>query len=287
MYKLKSEFLKKLMSASMFYVKTLGSGTFGTIDLYKKETDKKETDKKETDKKETDSPEHVVLKKLKKKHCHQRGYQMFKNECRILSKLTHQNIREMYNFTELTMTLEYCEGVDLFDYLGTVLFNLSYDKIMIFFVQLVDAVHYMHSKQIAHLDIKLENIMIDPETDKLKLIDFGHATDNPTISNLGGTHPYIAPEGFGKKPIIAIKADIWSLGIILYELITTSIPWEFSNEVDQTFCDYKRTNDLRLRNDIPLILSELLKYTLTIDPQKRITSDIILSKILIHKYERP
>jgi len=281
LYKLKSEFLKKSISASMFYVKTLGSGAFGTIDLYKKETDKKETD----------SPAHVVLKKLKKKHCHQRGYQMFKNECRILSKLTHQNIREMYNFTELTMTLEYCEGVDLFDYLGTVLFNLSYDKIMIFFVQLVDAVHYMHSKQIAHLDIKLENIMIDPETDKLKLIDFGHATDNPTISNLGGTHPYIAPEGFGKKPIIAIKADIWSLGIILYELITTSIPWELSNEVDQNFCDYKRTSVLHLRNDngtdTPLILSELLKYTLTIDPQKRITSDIILSKILIHKYERP
>lgn len=264
----------------MFYVKTLGSGAFGTIDLYKKETET-----------ETDSPEHVVLKKLKKKHCHQRGYQMFKNECRILSKLTHQNIRKLYNFKELTMTLEYCEGVDLFDYLGKVTVNLSYDKIMIFFLQLVDAVHYMHSKQIAHLDIKLENIMIDPETDKLKLIDFGHATDNPTIFNLGGTHPYIAPEGFGKKPIIAITADIWSLGIILYELITTSIPWELSNEVDQNFCDYKRTSVLHLRNDngtdTPLILTELLKDTLTIDPQQRKTSDIILSKILLDKYACP
>jgi serine/threonine protein kinase len=260
----------------MSFVKKLGHGAFGIVSLYK-----------------NTCGEHVVVKKLRTKHFKSsNAYIMFKNEGRILSNLTHDNIRALYDFTEDRMTLEYCKGCDMFDYLGALKLKLSYETIIHLFMQLVDAIHYIHSKNIAHLDIKLENIMIDTETNKIKLIDFGHATDTETISNLGGTHPYIAPEGFSKTPIIAVKADIWSLGIILYEFITSTIPWEFSNKVDSTFFEYSRTNDLYL-NDIttttttPVILTELLKDTLTIDPAKRITSDKLLSKMIINKYAQP
>ena len=251
----------------MLYVKSLGSGSFGKVDLYKK-----------------DSGEQVVVKRLKSKHQHrtQNGYHMFKNESRILSTLIHPSIRRLYESTEYTMTLEYCEGIDMFDFLSAG--ELEYEMIGHLFMQLVDAVHYLHSKNIAHLDIKLENIMIDPETNKLTLIDFGHAIDYKYISKLGGTHPYIAPEGFFGNKIIAINADIWSLGIILYELIHLSIPWEYSNEIDTSFKRYHLTDEIMLKKDLPEHFKLLLGKMLTIDPKTRITSDGLLKQMLDDKY---
>lgn len=251
----------------MLYVKSLGSGSFGKVDLYRR-----------------DSGEQVVVKRLKSKHQHhtKNGYQMFKNECRILSNLVHPNIRQLYEFTEYTMTLEYCEGIDMFDFLSSV--ELTYETIGHLFMQLVDTIHYLHSKNIAHLDIKLENLMIDPENNKITLIDFGHAIDDKYISKLGGTHPYIAPEGFFGNKIIAINADMWSLGIILYELIHLTIPWEYSNDIDEVFMRYHRTNEIILRHDLPKHFKLLLKTMLTIDPTKRITSDGLLKQMLEDKY---
>jgi serine/threonine protein kinase len=250
----------------MFYIKSLGSGSFGVIDLYQK-----------------DDGQYMVVKKLKCHHHYQSGYRMFKNECRILSKLVHPNIRKIYDFTAYTMTLEYCQGLDMFDYLQSI--ELDYDMILPLFMQLVDAVHYIHSKNIAHLDIKLENIMIDPAHKKLTLIDFGHAIDTKMISKLGGTHPYIAPEGFDKNPQISINADIWSLGIILYEFIHNTIPWEYSNEVDPAFVCYSKTGNIILKDDLPDNFKSLLDKMLTIDPIERITSDGLLSQLLEDKYK--
>lgn len=238
-------------------IKRLGEGTFAVVNLHKKNSDE---------------DEFVVIKKLKTHHHYTHANLMFKNECRIIANLNHPNIRRLYDHTEYTMTLEYCPGIDIFEYLeATATKTASFDIINKYYFQLIDAVHYLHSKNIAHLDIKLENIMVDPETHKISLIDFGHAVDSKFVYKLGGTHPYIAPEAFYKNKIDPLKVDIWSLGVVLYEFIHGNFPWEYSNEIDDVFSVYAVTEKMHLKNDTPENLCLILKGALKKDPELRFT----------------
>jgi serine/threonine protein kinase len=247
------------------FIKRLGEGTFAIVNLHKKDTG-----------------EHVVIKKLKTRHHYNHASLMFKNECRIIANLNHPNIRRLYNYTDNTMTLEYCPGIDMFEYIDTKSKSeLTLDLMIHYYFQLIDAVDYLHSKNIAHLDIKLENIMLNELTHKILLIDFGHAVDSKFVYKLGGTHPYIAPEGFYKNKIDPLKGDIWSLGVILYEFIHGNyFPWEYSNEIDNVFATYALTEKLYIKSDIPEYLCLILKGTLKPNPELRFTiNDIINLKV--------
>ncbi len=92
--------------------------------------------------------------------------------------------------------------------------------------QLAEALDYCHSKGIAHLDVKSENVLLD-SSNRLKLIDFAFATKSETgrkISKFCGSISYMAPEVARKISYEPLKADVWSFGITAYKLLTGKHP---------------------------------------------------------------
>jgi serine/threonine protein kinase len=95
------------------------------------------------------------------------------------------------------------------------------------------------------MDLKLENILLNPVENKIKIIDFGNSCffkkGNVTIYNRGmkGTEHYMSPEMWSQKAYMADKADVWACGILLYNFIYNRVPWEKANELDNIYCNFK------------------------------------------------
>lgn len=232
------------------------------------------------------------------------------NEYNIGLKLNdHINIRQTYDIdlVDNCLLFEYCKGVDLFGYLHERednemksfdsdsneiwehfhIFNYGkrskkrFYELMDYFNQLLEGINYMHSKGIAHMDLKLENIMINLDTKILKIIDFGDArifNDNGKICKdhgIHGTYEFMAPEIFQDSEYNPEKVDIWCLGIILYELIYNGIPWGVANVNDKHYKLYIKSlyysHDDTLPNDLfhNTKFDELFKIMLNPNPDER------------------
>ena len=126
------------------------------------------------------------------------------------------------------LALEYCPGDELYNHLlnhG----RMEAVKVQKIFTQLVGAVSYVHSKSCVHRDLKLENILLDKH-ENVKLVDFGFTREyQGTTSYLQtwcGTVCYSAPEMLKGEKYAGEKVDVWSLGIILYALLSGELPWD-------------------------------------------------------------
>jgi len=150
------------------------------------------------------------------------------------------------------------------------------------FVQLLDALAHIHSKKIAHRDIKLDNIMID-FSGKVKLIDFGLCKTGGADECDGrvGSNEYCAPEIYRTKKVYnGYDADIWSTGVVLYALLFGVFPFT-SND-----CRLMKMGiDVKLDfppSTVSPAARNLIKKMLTADPKKRIS----LKKIYQHEWVR-
>lgn len=126
------------------------------------------------------------------------------------------------------LLLEYVDGFDLFQFLEARNFEpLPESQVKKIFSQLVKIITHLHRKGFLHRDLKLENIILQPNH-KIKLIDFGLSTQgacNKTYNVFLGSPEYVCPLILQKKPYTACKAEIWSLGIILYALLFGQFPF--------------------------------------------------------------
>ena len=150
------------------------------------------------------------------------------NEIEIHSKLNHPNIIRLYNVSEteeeIKILLEYAENGNLYDLIQKEK-GFSELKAYKYFIQIVNAVYFLHQNNIIHRDIKPENILLC-ENDLIKLCDFGWAKEL-TMENrytFCGTVEYMAPEIVGSEKY-DYSVDIWSLGILLYELLMGHSPF--------------------------------------------------------------
>jgi len=166
----------------------------------------------------------------------------FKQEVAITVELSHENIVRVYDIGEaegmIYFTMEWIDGISMRDYIAERKKHnnrLSLDEVMGLMKQICSALSYAHNfsnKSVIHRDIKPENIlMVDAyaKSPKLKITDFGIAkaesqVGHATTSTYMGTPIYMAPEQYSEAHMVDKRADVYSVGVILYELLTFMHP---------------------------------------------------------------
>jgi serine/threonine protein kinase len=177
----------------------------------------------------------VVKKMLQKKvskQCQRYIEKMMLNEYLHCSILRNENIIRALDFNNdiKHVVFEHFVGIDLFDYLNAHS-NSEINKILGWYSQLLDAVDYIHTNAVAHMDIKLENIVVNLTTSQVKLIDFGnaiHFQDNETHWVMCGTDCYMSPEMVLYNGYFPDKSDVWCCGLVLYNILYDKMPWKNS-----------------------------------------------------------
>merc|ERR1712055_472880 len=146
------------------------------------------------------------------------------------------------------------------------------------FMQLVDTVGECHEKGVVHRDIKDENILIDINTFKIKLIDFGSGAllQEGLYHKFKGTRVYSPPEWINCGAYTAEALTVWSLGILLYDMLCGDIPFESDQEISAGRLVWFK--QLNLSSQV----KDLISGCLTVDPAKRIT----LCEVLDHPWGR-
>ena len=152
-----------------------------------------------------------------------------KQEIEVMKNISHPNIVKLhdviYEEESMFLILEYCKNGDLSKYLKNRPLKEEYAQK--YLRQMVSALKYLISKNIIHRDLKPHNILVDDNYD-LKISDFGFARyfeKNTLVDTLCGSPLYMAPE-IMKNKNYTIKSDLWSVGIILYEMLTGFPPYK-------------------------------------------------------------
>ncbi len=161
----------------------------------------------------------------------------FRLEAQAVASLHHPNIVQVYDFAVSDdglyyMVMQYINGLSLEEYLTLEKSPLSLSKAFWFFRQFANALHFAHQRGTIHRDVKPANIMLDTR-ENAYLSDFGLAkivgVDRQTLSGMSpGTPSYMAPEHISGKPVTT-AVDIYAMGVILYRMLTTRLPFEGDN----------------------------------------------------------
>jgi len=213
------------------------------------------------------------------------------NEINIHSKLSHQNIIKLYNMHEddetINIIMEYAPNGNLYQMIKKEKNGFSESKAFDYFIQVINAVYYLHSNNIIHRDIKPENLLLC-EDNKLKLCDFGWAKELSleNRSTFCGTMEYMAPEIVGSENY-DYSVDIWSLGILLYELLFGHSPFKGSNtnNIIQNIKSHELNYDDKNKK-ISKSCKDLIQKLLNMNPQKRLKIKDILEHPFIKKHAK-
>ena len=210
----------------------------------------------------------------------------FKREIDITLELNNENVihcEEIYeDNSAIHFVLELISGGDLFDHIiHSSNRKLSENEAMDLLQQMLSALHYLHDEiNIVHRDIKPENFLMYNKNGKnyLKLIDFGFAEyckPNEFMKEQLGTPQYAAPEIFEEKPYTN-KVDIWSTGVVLYNMINGMQP--FSSNIN-TIKEQVLTREIDFSGFSNQGLKELCQSMLERDPNKRLSAFQALEKL--------
>ena len=284
--------LKEIVEISKYEIpsnyealKKLGKGGFGRVfEVVEKITNKK-----------------YAMKIIKKNIKNIYKFDTVKDEVNILKNLSHPNIVKYYDFKEsvskIYIIMELVEGESLFDWITKNYNNntnnnknVEESKIYIIIKQLLLAIHYLHSHNICHRDIKPQNILLQKKGDinHIKLIDFGLSVQN--FQNIGenkicGTWAYMSPEMLFNhkyyKPI-----DLWAVGIIMYELLNNGQhPFYKKGMEKKDLLNNIKNKNIPYNKNISPLANNLLQQLLQKDLSLRITSSLALKHPWITRNE--
>ena len=220
--------------------------------------------------------EKVAIKILDKMILNQtpEDYELVNQEISILKLVKHKFIVQLYEILQtaqhIFIIMEYCEGKEILDYILTKN-RLSELESLKYFQQLINCLFYLHSQNIAHRDIKIDNMLLDSNKD-LKLIDFGLSTkytDDNLLDQPCGTVVYAAPEVLEGKEYHGMLADVWSSGIVLYGMLSGFLP--FSDKDDEINKKQVIKGEIKYPDFFSDMAIDLLKHMLDIDPMTRYT----------------
>ncbi|KAM9240749.1 serine/threonine-protein kinase MARK1 isoform 6-T6 [Leptosomus discolor] len=215
-------------------LKTIGKGNFAKVKLARHVLTGRE----------------VAVKIIDKTQLNPTSLQKLFREVRIMKILNHPNIGEVFDYLVAHGRMKEKEARAKFR-------------------QIVSAVQYCHQKCIVHRDLKAENLLLDADMN-IKIADFGFSNEFTVGNKLDtfcGSPPYAAPELFQGKKYDGPEVDVWSLGVILYTLVSGSLPFDGQNLKEL------RERVLRGKYRIPFYMStdceNLLKKLLVLNPIKR------------------
>ncbi|KAM7345928.1 salt-inducible kinase 3 isoform 2-T6 [Cochliomyia hominivorax] len=204
-------------------------------------------------------------------------------EISILKNLRHRHITRLYEVMQsenmIYLVTEYASNGEIFDHLvenG----RMKEPEAARVFTQLVSAVDYCHSKGVVHRDLKAENVLLDRDMN-IKLADFGFSNryeEGSFLNTWCGSPPYAAPEVFQGLEYDGPKADIWSLGVVLYALVCGALPFD-----GKTLLELKSrvvTGKFRIPYFMSQDCEHLIRNMLVVEPERRYS----LKQIIKHKW---
>jgi len=256
-------------------IKLIGQGSFGKAYLAENTTDKT----------------WVVIKSMDLQSRNDKEQKEAFLEAKILEKLQHPNIikfievfRSSKPFSSLHIVMDYAKGGDLQKIIKEQRNKQKYfreETIINWFTQICLAVKHVHDKKIIHRDLKSQNIFLT-ENGLIKLGDFGIAKcltfTLEKANTMLGTPYYFSPEIVQNQPYNQ-KSDIWSLGVLLYEMMALKMPFE-ATSIPMLSLEIVRSNYGEIPRNFSSDLANLLRSLLNVDPLKRPNINQILSTIL-------
>jgi len=222
----------------------------------------------------------VAIKEIKDKNS-EKYKSLINGEIDIMKKLKHQNIVSLYDVVQsndhksIYVILELSTIGDFHNWLDGKCLKEEYCKN--YMRQLVNGLHYLHNNGIIHRDLKPQNILMFGDGRQVKITDFGFAkytSEDVMNQTFCGTPLYMAPEiWFGQ--LYDYRVDLWSLGAIMYEMITSKHPFH-SKEIRELTTKIKN-GTIIFPKKISNHCLDLLKGLLEIDPNKRISWENIIN----------
>lgn len=193
----------------------------------------------------------------------------FQREIEIQSNLLHPNILRLYGYfhdaKRVYLIVEYAVKGELYKHLQAA-GRFDEVKASKYIYQMADALQYLHKKNIIHRDIKPENILVDSNGD-IKISDFGWSVHSASRrATMCGTLDYLPPEMVERKTHDS-RVDIWSLGILTYELLVGTPPFEEAGQ-EETYRRICKV-DLKVPSFVPRDAVDLIEKLLRHDPHER------------------
>ena len=205
-------------------------------------------------------------------------------EIEMLKAMNHENVvtllESIVTENEVYLALEYAERGDLLDYINSRKF-LSEETARKLFTDLVNGLSACHAKGIVHRDLKCENLLLDAQM-RLKITDFGFSRRQEKGANLEtycGSYAYAAPEVVLGDPYDGEPADIWSIGVVLYAMVSGRLPFK-DNDIKTLLSDI--ASKITFRSRISKECQDLVRGMLTFNVSDRMT----LEQIKAHPWMR-
>mgnify|MGYP001455621754 CR=1 FL=1 len=205
----------------------------------------------------------------------------FKNESKAISILSHPNIVKVYDVSVTDklqyIVMEYVDGITLKEYLKQRGGALTWKETVHFATQILSALQHAHSKGIIHRDVKPQNIMLLADG-SIKMMDFGIArfsrAQSQTVSDkaIGSVH-YISPEQ-ARGDITDEKSDIYSVGVMMYEMLTGQLPFQSDNSVSVAIMQLQTdpVKPREINSSIPEGLEQITMRAMQKNPKDRYQS---------------
>ena len=217
----------------------------------------------------------------KKNLSDQSDVERFQREINVMAFIRHSNVIALHDFfwdnSNFYLIIDLCEGGELFEYLMKYNQNLDEASSSLIFRQVCEAVYTCHNSGIVHRDLKPENILVD-NFPHVKIIDFGLC--GPTSEEIMnqtfcGSPCYCSPECLCRVPYDGRIADVWSLGVILYTLVSRQSPWNTQNTSIMIHQILK--GEYQFPSTVSESCQNLIRGMMKVTPIERFTMEQVLS----------